>query len=305
MRADLRTRRSALGLTQAELAAAADVSRQLIVAVEAGVNMPAADAAVRIARVLDCTVEELFAVPEGRVRSATPGPGALVLAGCDPALAVAERMLSAVSTGFGSSARAGLVAIDATSGNALAALDAQAIHGAVVHGPPGSLGRAHVDLTRVRLASWQVGLCLAPQLKMRTLDAVLDARLPIVQRQESASSQRALHRAATALGYGRLPAGVVASSHRDSARAAAALGTAGLTTEGAARQLGLRFVEIEEHTVELWLAARWREHPGFVALLDVLNSRPYRARVSRLGGYDLAGCGTVLAASEHAQAPTT
>ncbi len=305
MRAQLRTRRLALGLTQSELAAAAGVSRQLVAAVEAGVNVPAADAAMRIARVLECTVEELFATAADRVLGDFTSPGSLVVAGCDPALAVAERMLAGPSYGHKDGAHAGLVAIDATSGTARAALHAGAIHAAVVHGPPESLGEAHVDLTRVRLAGWQVGLCLPPDLGMDSLDAVLQAGLPIVQRPDSASSQLALRRAAGALGYGELPAGIVANGHRDAARAAAALGSAGLTTEGVARQLGLRFLAIEEHTVELWLAARWREHPGFIALLDVLNSRGYRARVSRLGGYDLTGCGTVLSSAGCAQRAIT
>jgi DNA-binding XRE family transcriptional regulator/molybdate-binding protein len=286
MRAELRARRAALGMTQAELAAAAGVSRQLVVAAEAGVNVPGADAAVRIAQALQCTVEELFAGTAQDGPSAAIRPGSLVVAGCDPALAVAEHMLAG--------ARAGLVAIDATSGTALALLDAGTIHAAVVHGPPGGLGGSHVQLVRVKLAGWRVGLCLPPRRDVATLHGLLEAGLPIVQRQASASSQLALQRAAKALGYERLPAGIVASSHRDAARAAAALGAAGLTTEGVASHLGLRFLAIEEHTVELWLAAGWREHPGFVALADLLTSRAYRARVSRLGGYDLAGCGTVL-----------
>lgn len=56
----LRIRRAELGLTQAELATRADVSRQLIAAVEAGRNVPAVDAAIRIARALDTTVEAVF-----------------------------------------------------------------------------------------------------------------------------------------------------------------------------------------------------------------------------------------------------
>ncbi|MDA8067417.1 MAG: helix-turn-helix domain-containing protein [Actinomycetota bacterium] len=301
MRVELRQRRIALGLTQLELAAAADVSRQLVAAVEAGVNVPAADAAVRLAQALECTVEELFAADEDGWGPAAISPGALVVAGCDPALALAERMLSGASAS-GSRPNAQLVAIDATSGTALASLDAGAIHAAVVHGLPEELGDARVDLTRVKLAAWRVGLGLAPGLSALTLEQVLDAGMPLVQRPESASSQRALRRAAEALGYGQLPAGAVASSHHDAARAAAALGSAALTTEGAARQLGLRFVGLEEHTVELWLAARWREHPAFEALLDLLVGRAYNARVSRLGGYDLTGCGTVLSSSDPARA---
>src|ERR1700678_1515341 len=57
----LRDRRLECGLTQAELAARAGVSRQLVAAVEAGHNTPAVDAALGLARALGSTVEGLFA----------------------------------------------------------------------------------------------------------------------------------------------------------------------------------------------------------------------------------------------------
>ena len=57
----LRARRLECALTQTELAARAGVSRQLIAAVEAGRNMPAVGAALRLAQALATTVEELFA----------------------------------------------------------------------------------------------------------------------------------------------------------------------------------------------------------------------------------------------------
>ena len=60
-RSTLRDRRRECGLTQAELATRAGVSRQLIAAVEAGHNTPAVDAALGLARALGSTVEELFA----------------------------------------------------------------------------------------------------------------------------------------------------------------------------------------------------------------------------------------------------
>ncbi|MCE7080423.1 helix-turn-helix transcriptional regulator [Streptomyces sp. ST2-7A] len=57
----VRVRRLAVGWSQAELAAAAGVSRQSVAAVEAGRNVPSVSAALRLAGVLGCSVEELFA----------------------------------------------------------------------------------------------------------------------------------------------------------------------------------------------------------------------------------------------------
>lgn len=56
----VRRRRRAQRLTQAELAAAVGVSRQTVIAVEQGDYAPSVYLALRIARALGATVEELF-----------------------------------------------------------------------------------------------------------------------------------------------------------------------------------------------------------------------------------------------------
>ena len=60
----LRRHRDAAGLTQAELAAAAGVSRKTINTVENGVFVPSTVLALRLARVLGAPVEALFALPD-------------------------------------------------------------------------------------------------------------------------------------------------------------------------------------------------------------------------------------------------
>jgi len=61
------------GLTQAELAARAGVSRQLVAAVEAGRNKPAVDAALALARALRASVEDLFLDSHAEVVAALGG----------------------------------------------------------------------------------------------------------------------------------------------------------------------------------------------------------------------------------------
>lgn len=56
----MRAARAVLGLTQADLAAAAGVTRQTVVAVEAGDYAPSVYLALAIAARLGRTVEELF-----------------------------------------------------------------------------------------------------------------------------------------------------------------------------------------------------------------------------------------------------
>lgn len=339
----LRERRLDAGLTQAELAGRAGVSRQLVAAVEAGQNMPAVDAALGLARALCTTVEELFPADRGSVLPAlgdrlgegaplrvgrvgdqlvaaglpehgTSGtgwgladgtieqgalrlfpdsaPAGLVLAGCDPALAIAEGALH----GLGPSR---LLALPASTGVALKALARGRLHAAVVHGPERALPEPPLPVLRLHLARWQVGLAMPPEWYGRpgeeVLEALVSGEVTVVQRDPAAASQQALLRALSPAGVS-LPAGPLASGHIDAARAAATLGCAGVTIQAAARAFGLSFHPLEEHTVEIWLDQRWSGMPAFAALGNLLASRGFADRVAQFEGYDLRDCGTRVGA---------
>ena len=60
----LREERARLNLTQAELATMVEVSRKTINTVENGVFIPSTVLALRLARALGTTVEQLFQLPE-------------------------------------------------------------------------------------------------------------------------------------------------------------------------------------------------------------------------------------------------
>uniref|UniRef100_UPI002A75A29B substrate-binding domain-containing protein n=1 Tax=Patulibacter defluvii TaxID=3095358 RepID=UPI002A75A29B len=164
---------------------------------------------------------------------------------------------------------------------------------AVVHGPRGRLGRAPAGSARFHLARWRVGLAVAGG--ERSLEQALAARRPLVRRAPGASSQDALDRAAVALGR-TLPDGPVANDHASAALLAEATGGSAVTYEPAAVARGLRFLPLEEHAVELWVAGEHRGHPAIVALLDGLGSRAFRERVASRPGYDLQDCGAARAA---------
>ena len=55
--------RKSAGLTQQELSESADVSRKSINAIENGVYVPSTVLALKIARTLECSVEDLFRLP--------------------------------------------------------------------------------------------------------------------------------------------------------------------------------------------------------------------------------------------------
>ena len=63
LRNNLKQFRSNAGLTQAELAKAIQVSRKTINTVENGVFVPSTILALKLARALNVTVEELFSLP--------------------------------------------------------------------------------------------------------------------------------------------------------------------------------------------------------------------------------------------------
>jgi len=60
MNNDLRERREAAGLSQADLGAAVDVTRQTINAIERERYDPSLELAIKLAAFFDCTVEDLF-----------------------------------------------------------------------------------------------------------------------------------------------------------------------------------------------------------------------------------------------------
>ncbi len=55
--------RKAAGLTQKELSESAEVSRKSINAIENGVYVPSTVLALKIAKTLNCNVEDLFKLP--------------------------------------------------------------------------------------------------------------------------------------------------------------------------------------------------------------------------------------------------
>jgi DNA-binding XRE family transcriptional regulator len=221
----------------------------------------------------------------GRLR---PFPGAspagCVLAGCDPAMGVAEAMLG----GLGSRS---LLAISAPTGTALRALERGVVHAAVAHGRPHELPEPPVPVVRWHLARWQVGLAVPHRFRGHSFESVLNSGLPIVCRDPAATSQQAFERAQIAAGIGPVAPGPRATGHLDAARLAATLDAAAVTNEGAARAFDLSFIALEDHAVEVWITDRWLNHPGITALGETLASRAFTERVAHFGGYDLSRCG--------------
>ena len=63
LRNNLEELRKSAGLTQQELSKSAEVSRKSINAIENGIYIPSTVLALKIAKTLKCTVEDLFQLP--------------------------------------------------------------------------------------------------------------------------------------------------------------------------------------------------------------------------------------------------
>jgi putative transcriptional regulator len=213
----------------------------------------------------------------------------LVVAGCDPALGIAETLLLPLGPRR-------LVGFSVSTGEALKALAAGHCHAALVHGPSHALPKPPVPVRKFRLARWQVGIGTHPLVRERSVEALVDRHVPIAQRDPGATTQQAFVRALEAAGL-ETADGPLASGHLDAARRAATGRAAAVTFEPAAVAFDLSFEPLETHAVELWLAERHLDHPGVAPLGDLLCSQRFLRQVALLGPYDLSGCGTEIAAS--------
>jgi DNA-binding XRE family transcriptional regulator len=224
------------------------------------------------------------AVMEGGRPKLLPGADldGLVIVGCDPALGLIAGLLP--STGPRT-----VIALSGSTGRALEATTAGRAHVALVHGPRRRLPRPPAGALRLHLARWRVGVASAGR-RARSVAELCERGARVVQRDPEASSQKAFMAAVAAEGAHR-PRGPVASGHVEVARLVAHGATAGVTMEPAAISLGLSFAALEEHVAEVWIDARWREHPGAVALADVLRSAAFTSRLGLVGGYELTDCG--------------
>ena len=77
----VRARREQLRLRPGELAARAGITRQALHAAETGASVPNTLVALRLARALECRVEDLFRLPEQLVRATVQGGGQGLAAG--------------------------------------------------------------------------------------------------------------------------------------------------------------------------------------------------------------------------------
>ena len=357
----VRARRQALGLTQQQLAERAGISRQTLVAIEAGRLTPSVTVALRLARALDCTVDDLFALAEpplleaqlalgeqwslpvpSRVHLARVGETlvawpvrdetgeaeglirertgdrvkvellvdpatldrSLVLAGCDPALA----MLAAHLRRWHRDLR--VVWIPLGSRAALRALAHGWVHVAGTHLWDPEAGEFNLPEVQRQLAGrpvavitlsrWVEGLGLAPEnpKQIRSVDDLARPDVTLVNREPGSGSRLLLDTALQAAGLD--PAALTGyerelPGHRPVAEAiASGLADVGPLAFPIARAYGLSFLPLLEERYDLVVPVELLDWPPIRDLFELLASRPVR-RELEANGYASAESGKLVA----------
>lgn len=325
---NLRRHRLAAGLTQAELADKAAVSRQLVGAAEAGRNLPRVDAGIALAAALGVGVEDLFSAHTNVVDALTGNlaeDGALLrvsrvgdwvvtapvetgVGGWDLADAVHHdgnlEMLQKLPPGVViAGCEPGLLLLErilretgtaamsvmASNRAALDALMAKRIHAAVVHGPALRAGVKSMNIVRFRLATWQVGLAAPADLAPGWFAQASSGQMTVVQREPGAGVQSAFEDRAGA----DVP-GPRARGHIEAAQRSVFAGVPAVTIEPAARAVGANFEPLGTHQVEMWVAEEWVGERFVSEAINVVAGKRFMTALNSVGGYDLAACGTRL-----------
>ncbi len=226
-------------------------------------------------------------------RFVAPAP-ALVIAGCDPALALLTAPLQRHRPPVG------LVWWNCANSTGLELLDAGLSHVAAVH--------RRTDQKRVRsaahevvgFAAWREGLVVSTRYagRVRGLADALELGLRVANREPGSEARRLLDDALAQLGaHGHAVAGYDSSCTAHllvTSAIAAGLADVGVASEPAALAYGLGFVPWQEETCELLIPRSQLGTPEVRALLDVMAGSELRAQLGAISGYDAAPCGTVM-----------
>jgi putative molybdopterin biosynthesis protein len=226
------------------------------------------------------------------------------VAGCDPAIFLAGAHLrqrkdqtSVVGWTMGSMA-------------ALRALQQGEVHVAGLHLFDPTTGESNLPFLRralkgsnydvITFATWEEGFLVRPgnPKSIRAAADLVDPLVTLVNREEGAGARLLLDQRLRAAGID--PTHVrgyekAVSSHFEVARAIACRqADAGIGIRSAAQLFGLDFVPLQAARYDLVVPkALLKSHPTLANLFDTIVSRPFRAEIDALGGYDTRETGMI------------
>jgi len=227
----------------------------------------------------------------------------LLIAGCDPAVAILADWLARRRSPI----RA--VGLRCSSNGALAAMLEGRAHAAGVHLKDRRSGEYNLAAVRralgnrpamlVNFARWELGLATAPgnRLEIRGFADLGRAGLRIANRERGSGARSALDDAIAELG---LRADRISgyeyelSGHLEIAAAiAAGQADTGVTIRVAAQAYGLGFVALREERYDMVIPGSEADSPVVKAMLDALNSRRFAREVNQFCAYDTDQMGRV------------
>lgn len=228
----------------------------------------------------------------------------VVVAGCDPAIFLVGEYLRRRHD------HASVVGWTMGSAAALGAVKRAEVHMAGIHVQDAKSGEWNLpylrrelnvsDFTVVTFANWEEGLIIKARDRKAIKGAADLARQDVrmVNREEGSGARQLLDRSLAkegisprqVKGYDR-----VVGSHLEVARLVAeGVADVGLGVRSAATLLGLGFIPLQEERYDLVIPTRQlTQHPGLSIFLDTIVSRPFRAEIEALGGYDTRYTGTI------------
>ena len=229
----------------------------------------------------------------------------IVVAGCDPAIFLAGEYLRRRHE------RSSVLEWTMGSGAAIDALKRGEVHVAGLHIVDPKYGESNVpylrrhlrgsDFTVITFAAWEQGLMVrrGNPKGIREVADLVRKDVEMVNREEGAGARVLLDQQIAAAGvqsrrmkgYGHL-----AASHLEVAqRIAQGQSDVGMGVESAARLLGLDFIPLQHERYDLVIPnAYLTSHPGLAVFLETIVSRPFRAEIDALGGYDTRETGKIV-----------
>jgi molybdate-binding protein/DNA-binding XRE family transcriptional regulator len=216
----------------------------------------------------------------------------LVLASCDPAAGLLADEL------FRSSG-VRLIVIPRSSRAALSLLEQGLVHAAGVHlcharDPNGNavavrsaLANGHEYLL-MRMARWEEGIALSPNLHLKTIKAAMGANLRWIGREQGSGARQCLDE----LLEGRRSPRRLAHDHRGVAEAVrCGWADAGVCLRLTGEEAGLQFLSVREEPYDLCFHHSQSEDRRIRALVDVSRSPSFRRLLAELPGYDASEAG--------------
>lgn len=226
------------------------------------------------------------------------------VAGCDPAIFLAGEHLRRLKD------QTTVVGWTMGSTAALQALQRGDVHVAGLHVVDASTGESNLPFLRRQLksyaydvitfATWEEGLLLRPgnPKAIRSVADLADPNITLVNREEGAGARLLLDQRLRAAGINADAVKgyhAIVASHFEVARAIAGhQADVGVGIRSAAQVFGLDFVPIQSARYDLVVPKAYvKSHPTLARLFEAIVSRPFRAEIEALGGYDTRETGTV------------